>query len=141
MARPQLQPETYDEAVKRLGRVGLFAPGDYVSSCTICGIHFHGDKRALCCLPCAVSALSTRPLLEGWRPIETAPKDGTRILTAGCKYGPAVRVLSWGSGRYNRSTKGYEPDWIDGPTYGFAPTHWMPLPASPTPGEPAGGAG
>lgn len=67
-----------------------------------------------------------------WQPIETAPKDGTEVLLGGCKYGPPVRMGSWGGGRYNRTTRSYEGDWRGGGDYGFAPTHWMPLPAPPT---------
>ena len=71
------------------------------------------------------------PKFGEWQPIETAPKDGSDILLGGCQHGPAIRVASWGNGRYLGPKKGYERDWCDGPQYGFAPTHWMPLPAPP----------
>lgn len=45
-----------DAMVKKLGRVGLWAPGSYICICGGCGVQFIGDKRALRCLPCAVSA-------------------------------------------------------------------------------------
>lgn len=51
--------EDYSTAVNRLGRVGSFAPGNYLCLCIKCGITFDGDKRALNCLPCAVGFLKT----------------------------------------------------------------------------------
>lgn len=59
-----LHPEHNDDMVKRLGRVGTFAPGNYISKCMVCQVQFVGDKRALNCLPCAVSALRIRPPAE-----------------------------------------------------------------------------
>lgn len=61
-----------------------------------------------------------------WQPIETAPKDGTRVLVArfapGTKYDKIMKVDRWqekysGFGLFNH-------------TY-WPPTHWMPLPAPP----------
>lgn len=60
-----------------------------------------------------------------WREIESAPKDGTRILAV-C--GPHVCLLAWGGKR--------PPGWKMGGDYGQSfwgtPTHWMPLPDPPT---------
>lgn len=59
-----------------------------------------------------------------WRPIESAPKDGTPILTycpQGPKYGKwAVRQNVWRDGAWQYSNQPYWP-----------PTHWMPLPEPP----------
>ena len=47
-----------------------YAPGGYMSKCSVCGETFDGDKRAFNCLPCAAiqakNALppSSAPLLE-----------------------------------------------------------------------------
>lgn len=88
---------------------------------------------------------STRPLLEGWRPIETAPRDGIHMLLA---FGHGAVCEGWWSAEIEGNWD--EPPCLAGwtvPTlgsfndYGLKPTHWMPLPPSPTPGEPAGGAG
>lgn len=49
--------EENDDMVKRLGRVGSFAQGNYMCNCVGCGVRFSGDKRALHCLPCAVAGL------------------------------------------------------------------------------------
>lgn len=71
-----------------------------------------------------------------WQPIETAPKDGTIILAAD---GRQVVAAYW-----NMAPKAFGADhaypWTfldetngtNGLMDGFL-THWMPLPASPTP--------
>ena len=58
-----------------------------------------------------------------WQPIETAPKDGTRILVASKMGG--VYLVSWWKGK--RTAR-----WDNGarPLYS-TPTHWHPLPAPP----------
>jgi len=59
-----------------------------------------------------------------WRPIGTAPKDGTWILIA-VRDQPRVTVVRW------RDVWG----WRDGNEGGFmrgAVTHWQPLPPAPT---------
>lgn len=69
--------------------------------------------------------------MSDWQPIETAPKDGARILLA-----PLMVVASWDFG---------DEEWIiavqefDDPRigklmychYAEGPTHWMPLPEPP----------
>lgn len=59
-----------------------------------------------------------------WQPIETAPKDGTRVL--GCD-GSCVEVIFFikGRGWFNQSAE--ISLWNV-----FPPTHWMPLPQPPT---------
>ena len=65
-------------------------------------------------------------------PIETAPKDGTRILLRGGaaldeefpkRYEPGWHIGSW-EGEFWSDDTGR--GWI------FEATHWMPLPTSPT---------
>ena len=65
--------------------------------------------------------------VEGWRPIETAPR------------GDGVVLVGWGE---YRERDGYSPafmrwyDLVGGWTVNampFYPTHWMPLPAAPKP--------
>lgn len=68
---------------------------------------------------------------EGWRPIETAPKDGTRVLAwpghlAG---GVTAAVETWWY--EHPSTQGWITDAFDCGDYEFAPTCWAPLPPPP----------
>jgi hypothetical protein len=60
--------------------------------------------------------------VEGWQPIETAPKDGEQILT----YSPMGRcsVRIWGEGDDG------EMAWLPR-IRGCFPTHWQPLPEPP----------
>jgi hypothetical protein len=72
--------------------------------------------------------------VRGWLPIETAPKDGTRVLLSD---GTSVSIGSWGNafsswGWSNESA----PEPTDGPGaipgyWTEPPTHWMPLPDAP----------
>lgn len=74
-----------------------------------------------------------------WKPIETAPMDGTWILVYEPReYAPEIMVAQWGN-----IEPGYGPDvqaWVT-EAYGPNPdnyaaedaTHWMPLPPDPTP--------
>lgn len=76
---------------------------------------------------------------QGWRPIESAPRDGTMVL---------LFFTAWGSrgpdGRDNPpDSKGHTyigrwdgSDWTDGEAgfYGRECTHWRPLPAPPREG-------
>jgi hypothetical protein len=73
--------------------------------------------------------------MSGWQPIETAPKDGTRILA----YWPDIyghsnscQVETW----FGPRGVGYEDDlcWqspFEWGGWGSDPTHWMPLPPPP----------
>jgi len=92
------------------------------------GTHYHqfGDPDVI--------ALLTRleKAKDGWRPIETAPKDGSTILLAERTWGGNLVVTP---GRWFEDEQGW---WEHGshPT-DYAdqridhPTHWMPLPSPP----------
>jgi Protein of unknown function (DUF551) len=54
-----------------------------------------------------------------WKPIETAPKDGTCVIVA-----TETRIV--GEAFFSRKWC-----WQDGDTMVAKPTHWMPLPAPP----------
>ena len=76
----------------------------------------------------------------GWRPIEAAPKDGTRIMLADKDdvetgqwveelHFPNTRTVfpaGWEDDRYDAAHV-FEPGHL-----GKQPTHWMPLPAPPS---------
>lgn len=83
--------------------------------------------RVLDCLPGDLFA----PIVRGWQPIDTAPKDGTWFLA----YWPVhsfedrVRVTqfsSWANDEIDRAFVDAD-DFIDW----TSPTHWMPLPPPP----------
>lgn len=76
---------------------------------------------------------------EGWRPIETAPKDGTDVLLFypldGLRHdwNPKIVIGHWRHFEsatdenwvfQSRAVRGYSPT--------YQPTHWMPLPMAPT---------
>jgi hypothetical protein len=75
-----------------------------------------------------------------WQPIDTAPKDGTEVLVGWYfkrgyyehqvwqdrGWGWDVAIASWEGERWSDWQRTIDP----------TPTHWMPLPAAPTP-EPA----
>lgn len=68
-----------------------------------------------------------------WRPIETAPMDGTSILVCDARYHDFIMVVAWED---DTESVGSQPgfNWItpDGPGYNAAVfTHWMPLPPEP----------
>ena len=46
-----------DDVLEKIGRVGGWAPGNYMCTCVPCGSEFTGDKRAVHCLPCAIENL------------------------------------------------------------------------------------
>ena len=62
-----------------------------------------------------------------WRPIETAPKDGTVILAfRALPCGPEMSSVAWKHSEHAFGNSGWHyPEWN-------GPTHWMPLPSAPT---------
>lgn len=98
-------------------------------------------KDYITTLHAAADALNVPP--QPWMQIDTAPKDGRRILV----YGVEFRRHSYGIGYYWRGVPGDGEGWVAHVIYS-APdddfrgamhnlTHWMPLPTPPpqeTPG-------
>ena len=83
-------------------------------------------------------------LAKAWQPIETAPKDGTRVMLwrGFISHGEwsEMIIAEWHDGewlwpdpRENPSTHGEWTDYdlIDGYGDASGPTHWMPLPTPP----------
>lgn len=65
---------------------------------------------------------------QGWRPIETAPKDGTQILAWAPDFYPGFYgVAEWAE------KQDWRPETVAGWFWNYAtrPTHWMPLPTPP----------
>ena len=61
--------------------------------------------------------------MSEWQPIETAPKDGTRVLVSFCSTSNAQFVVA-------DATWHRDHWWRDGDGV-INPTYWMPLPAAP----------
>lgn len=74
----------------------------------------------------AISAARTDQ--DGWRPIETAPKDGTRLLF--CYASPKMNAdaLPVLSGHWSRLSDCWFSTITDDK---INPTHWQPLPSAP----------
>lgn len=92
---------------------------------------------------------STQPVEGGWRPIETAPKDGTPIQARIPGHG-SDNIIAWVHGFLDDNeldcsgwafVEDQEPpaDWTDGVCWArnedgqpsTSPTHWQPLPPPP----------
>ena len=106
----------------------------------------------------ARAALAAQPAPSEWRPIETAPKDGSRMLLAyRNSLGKWRRVIAFYAPKLAVEQNDYGSDWCEydeaGDRYflpegwyecienwddftsvhmsGVEPTHWMPLPSAP----------
>lgn len=68
----------------------------------------------------------------GWRPIETAPKNGESILLCRSGFIPLVGLFNESLGwvDFDEDDKSLRDLWIEEGTE-FAHTHWMPLPQPP----------
>lgn len=74
------------------------------------------ERRAIEMLRCELRAM----LNGGWQPIDTAPKDGTRLLIYDTDAFKRITIGHWSD------------DWIDEDNADvWSPTHWMPLPRQP----------
>lgn len=101
---------------------GSWAPGSYICKCYSCGFYFTGDKRALSCAECAYN--------NGWRLMNSAPKDGTVILA----YRPAEHQTQQYHAAHWRKDLGGTWEW-GGHGWSYPheamPTHWKRLPDPP----------
>lgn len=86
-------------------------------------------------VPLLTAALANQQGVGGWQPIETAPKDGTRVLLAW----DGVRVGYYlDNSRTGRAWAGWKVPSME-PWPSSQPTHWRPMPEPPT--QPAGDVG
>jgi hypothetical protein len=69
------------------------------------------------------------PGAAGWQPIETAPKDGRKIIAFCLKNGKPHYDVTWW--RTNKDICGYT-GWGEFNERFWPATHWMPLPAPPS---------
>lgn len=74
-----------------------------------------------------------------WQPIETAPKDATKILAFGLWAGqingpdevPTVQIALWSDGRSDYPGFAWNVVGTDAYAAWIKPTHWRPLPGPP----------
>ncbi len=88
------------------------------------------ERRTRCmraALEAALSALEPQER-DGWKPIETAPKDGSNILA----YAEHPSRMFYGVAQWAEADPDFQKT-VSGWFWPFAirPTHWMPLPAAP----------
>lgn len=72
---------------------------------------------------CMLSTAPPAPSAQQWLPIETAPRDGRKILL--CARGPRPFVGHF----FSFSQRG--PEWVNEVCLYRDPAHWMPLPPPP----------
>lgn len=82
-----------------------------------------------------ISLTDLRTIIENkidaqWHPIETCPRDGTKVLLTGGVYHGAPFAGYWGPSEYDPNRP-----WVsvvnDHSMYEHCPTHWMPFPPKP----------
>jgi hypothetical protein len=75
---------------------------------------------------CSWRDLHPQATEPAWRPIETAPKDGSEILLA---HPDGSMVVGWWC---ENGLHGRVSGWSDGDDFAMTwPSHWMPIPAAP----------
>ena len=67
--------------------------------------------------------------MDEWRPIETAPKDNTRVITFGGGLVGTSRYVTKFAAGYGDVGAGWYSEQLD---RRHEPTHWMPLPEPPS---------
>ena len=93
-----------------------------------------GEYEAVDLIDTVVARLM--PAGDGWMPIETAPKDGTRVLLMLRGPKPPEMIARWTQAWTSEDDDLLE--WIndeEDTIYG-TPTHWHPLPAPPAAEDP-----
>ena len=89
------------------------------------GARAEGLGQFLPTLRAAIAALQAEP--QGWRPIETAPKDAHALLWIDIAIGQPLVV----QGCWFHDDDADEKGWIDLDGNVLNATHWMPLPTPP----------
>lgn len=92
------------------------------------------------------AAQRTATVPEGWRDMDTAPKDGSRVmlLLPERKYWERAIFGSWRTDEHAKHPRPYwthDQERICGTldTRRYQPVAWQPVPAAPKPGEPTNG--
>lgn len=77
--------------------------------------------------------------MSEWKPIESAPRDGTEVIAYGTRRGDWGYTedskewtgVKWVAPSYNPNGRWEETRAAPRYSNGFVPTHWMPLPPPP----------
>lgn len=107
-----------------------------VTSCgnTICGIALHGYENKKRLVEVIKEHVHPFSGVQEWRPIETAPKDGTVVIAwFGSSQSPYAESVSCQNGEWFYSHDGDKPS--------LHPSHWLPLPPPPSSAEQGEGGG
>ncbi len=92
---------------------------------------FDGPGYVLGDVKCADVAAALRSPADGWRDIESAPKDGTRILLFATKWSSdPIFTAHWSCFRDSPE----KDNWLDDRGSFMdhrEPSHWMPIPSPP----------
>lgn len=103
-----------------------------------CAIRFKvmDALAALSASPAAPVEQPAQAVPSWWQPIETAPKDGTKILVHCPRLG-VCGPAKWDDNRFNKNPRPFWTHWgieIRGlrEVRDDQPTHWMPRPAAPS---------
>lgn len=121
----------------------------WVGSSELCGTDSFGDDSDVYCPRChssgadcgkvaeSLSAALSHPA-DGWRDIESAPKDGAEVLVWD-EHSHIISQATWKDHHGHFASGG----WYDAPYTGDSrrlarPTHWRPLPAAPLAAKPEG---
>lgn len=91
------------------------------------------DQRQVICRA-AADMLDADALLQSWRPIKTAPRDGTKILALDSRkcMEDEPHALAWWSDRVYEWEKPNRGVWRNSSSFTeFKPSHWQPIPAPP----------
>ena len=112
-ARPQQDEATRDRLLESFGRA--------LGNDPICGGRV-GSDTVKYLVDLALSAQQERSRDEGWRTIESAPRDGSRVLVWAEQYSAACAA------EFN----GFHGWCIHGTPLRHQPSKWQPLPAPPT---------
>jgi hypothetical protein len=77
--------------------------------------------------------------MSEWQPLDTAPEDGTRVLFYDPRRGMREGNMPKGYSPGTWTFKQFSPRkaWWTGREFydSYTPTHWMPLPAPPSPSQ------
>jgi hypothetical protein len=114
--------ETVRDKLRAAGRFVVYNPGETVWAEDLAdAIDAHLAEKA-------------GARVDGWMPIESAPKDVCILVYPGIWVGKVCSIAKWNDDRYSKKPRPYwERD--DGLRASIShenpPTHWMPLPPGP----------